>query len=347
MFRVAMVGCGRMAGTIDDEVVGYPASVLPYSHAAAYQIHPETDIVAAADINPEALDRFCERYGVENRYDDYEEMVLAQKPDIVSVTTHAVNHAAPAVLASDNGVKGIYCEKSMAAALAEADAMVDACDRNGTKLIVGASRRWYSGFDKCKEIMASGEIGDLVSLVSHAVGTLLHTHSHTFDLMMWLADSEPEWVQGWLWPGDYDPTADAVTADPAGGGRIHMKNGVDAYVIGQSGQATHYEHEMVCSQGTLRALNNNSDFEMRKPEQVGRWSFLRAEPFPAFERRSSTLTAVEDLVNAIKTGQPTRNDARTGRWAMEIAFGLLESHNANGARVALPLERRDRKILSR
>ena len=347
MFRAAVIGCGRMGGTIDDEVAGSPNAVLPYSHAAAYQLHPETEIVAAIDINPEALDGFCRRYGVQNRYDDYEEMILAQNPDIVSVTTHSVDHAAPSIFAAEHGVRGVWCEKSMAMSLAEADAMVEACDRNGTKLIVNASRRWYSGFDKCKEIIASGEIGDLVSVISHTVCTLLHMHSHTFDLLMWLADSEPEWVQGWLWPGDYDPTADVLEVDPVGGGRIHMTNGVDAYVIGQPGQAVQYEHEIVCTKGTLRSVNNNTTFEMRVLEPVGRRHFLKEQPFPAFERNSTGLGALKDLVSAIKNGTPTRNDARTGRWALEIAFGLLESHIADGIRVRLPLERRDRKILSR
>ncbi len=347
MFRVAMIGCGRMAGTIDDEVIGRPDVVVPYSHAAAYRLHPKTQIVAAADINPEALERFGKRYEVEKLYADWREMLLKEEPDIVSITTHAVDHAAPAIFAAEHGVKGIYCEKAMAVSLAEADAMVEACDRNGTKLIVGTSRRWNSGFDKCKEVIASGEVGELVSIVSYAVGTLLHTHSHTFDLLMWLADSEPEWVQGWLWPGEYDPTADVVTADLCGGGRIHMKNGIDAYVVGQPGQAVYYEHEMVCTKGALRALNNNSVFQMRVLEPMGSRHFLKEKSFPHFEKKSSTLTAIDDLVHSIETGQPTRNDALIGRWALEIAFGLLESHNANGARVALPLKRRDRKIVSR
>jgi len=186
-----------------------------------------------------------------------------------------------------------------------------------------------------------------VGIVSYPMGSLLHTHSHTWDLMMWLADSEPEWVQGWLWGDGYDPTADVVTEDPCGGGRIHMKNGIDAYSVGQPGQAVYYEHEMMCTKGALRAVNNNSTFEMRVFPPEDKWHRLERVPFPEFERKSSTLMAVTDLVNGVTKGTPTRSNARIGRWAVEIAFGLLESHNANGARVELPLKRRDRRIDSR
>ena len=40
-----------MAGTIDDEVVSYPALVRPYSHAAGYAAVPEVELVAFADVD--------------------------------------------------------------------------------------------------------------------------------------------------------------------------------------------------------------------------------------------------------------------------------------------------------
>ena len=49
-YRVAVVGLGRMASTIDDEVRDYGAITLPYSIAASCQEIDRVQIVAGADI---------------------------------------------------------------------------------------------------------------------------------------------------------------------------------------------------------------------------------------------------------------------------------------------------------
>ena len=57
-YRVGIIGCGRMACTIDDEVVGKldkSGMLLPYCHAGGYLDYPETEMVAACDIDQERL----------------------------------------------------------------------------------------------------------------------------------------------------------------------------------------------------------------------------------------------------------------------------------------------------
>jgi hypothetical protein len=57
------------------------------------------------------------------------------------------------------------------------------------------------------------------------------------------------------------------------------------------------------------------------------------------------LTIVDDLVNAIETGQHPRCSGRDGRDALEIAIAMRESHRRGGVRVDLPIE--DRGLLIR
>ena len=45
--RAAIVGCGRMGGTIDEEVKSYTPIVLPYSHAATYAATAGVELVEA------------------------------------------------------------------------------------------------------------------------------------------------------------------------------------------------------------------------------------------------------------------------------------------------------------
>jgi hypothetical protein len=62
-YRVAIVGLGRMASTIDDEVAGYPAVHLPYSIAAACAASEHLQAVTGADTDPAKQAAFRERWG--------------------------------------------------------------------------------------------------------------------------------------------------------------------------------------------------------------------------------------------------------------------------------------------
>ena len=50
--RVGIVGCGRMTSTIEDQVQGrrLGGMKLPYSHAAAYKVVEDVEMVATCDI---------------------------------------------------------------------------------------------------------------------------------------------------------------------------------------------------------------------------------------------------------------------------------------------------------
>src|SRR5262249_44398902 len=48
-YRVALIGLGRIASTIDDEVEG-TSLLLPWSHVTSYRAVREVEVVAAADL---------------------------------------------------------------------------------------------------------------------------------------------------------------------------------------------------------------------------------------------------------------------------------------------------------
>src|SRR2546422_489204 len=48
-YRVGLIGLGRIASTIDDEVQGRPSILLPYAHMACYREIPAVEVVAGAD----------------------------------------------------------------------------------------------------------------------------------------------------------------------------------------------------------------------------------------------------------------------------------------------------------
>ena len=138
-YRAALVGCSRMGAFIDNEVVGTPHHVPPYSHAAGYEACDRTDLVAGTDLRPDVLEVFGQRYGVgkDHLYTDYKELIAKEQPDILSVATQPEQRAEIAIYAAEHGVKALYCEKALCASLPEADAMVEAVERNGVALNMG------------------------------------------------------------------------------------------------------------------------------------------------------------------------------------------------------------------
>ena len=143
-YRAALIGCGRMAGPIEDGVRDLPGMVLPYAHGDGFEACERTDLVALVSRRAEAREWFGERFGIpeERRYTDYREMIDRERPDIVTAGTQPGERAEMVIHAAEHGVKAIYAEKALAASMQETDAMVEAVERNGVAFNLGTQRRW-------------------------------------------------------------------------------------------------------------------------------------------------------------------------------------------------------------
>ena len=335
-YRAAVIGCSRMGAFIDNEGVGHLASEItdylahnfPKSHAASFFAEERIDLIACSDIRTEEMAEFGQRYNVPvaRQYIDYREMLEKEQPDIISVATQPEQRAEVVIYAAEHGVKAIYAEKAMAASMDEADAMVEAVERNGVAFNLGTNRRWDTGFDKMKEIIDSGELGALRTLIIYGNGSLFNTASHNFDLILRLnSDAPASWVSAHLPNGDEIIDGNIVQEDPSGQGMIQFSNGVTAHaLLAQLGW------EAICEKGSIASSRDGAMWQIRREN--------RLESFPRFERTSSGANLVKDLVHALDTGEPTRGGVRVAHASTELIFAFMESHLRNGARVNLPLK---------
>jgi len=337
-YRAALIGCSRMGAFIDNEVAG-SSMVLPYSHAAGYENSPWTELVACSDLRPEVMAEVGKRYGVapERQYTDYRELIEREQPDIVSVATQPEQRAEIVIYAAEHGVRAIYAEKALAASMAEADAMLAAVEKNGVFLNMGTNRRWDSGYDRMKELIDSGEMGALKAIILYAAGNLFNTASHWFDVAQRLnSDHRATAVQAHLPSTSPLFDGDRLLSDPTGEGTIWFENGARCYAL-LSPRGS--EVEAILERGTLTAMGG-SEWRMRKTaasDHRGR-GVMTDQPFPSYERTSSTANLIADLVNALDTGQPPRGGIRVAHANTEIIFGFIESHRRGGARIELPLQ---------
>jgi predicted dehydrogenase len=327
-----------MGATIDDEVRSHPQSFrwIPYSHAAGYVASEYTDLAAVSDVVSEKVKTIQQRYNVPNGYTDYREMIEKEKPDIVSVATRPATHAEITVFAAEHGVKGIYCEKPLCCSMAEADAMLEACEKNGVKFNYGAQRRYIPLYQKMREVIDKGELGDIQAVIGHVgVGSAQWSHTHAADMLLYLArDSEIEYVQADVNVNPSDFVGDHLDGDPGiPMGYVRFKNGIRGYLLASAG----YEFEVSGPKGKLRTFNDSVACQWRK---AGQWNILEEVPFPEVPRMSGAVGAINDIVAAIEEGRETTGNIRLACRSQEMILGFVESQRQNGAKVPIPLANR-------
>ncbi len=118
------------------------------------------EIIAAADLVPANLERAKERWGIENTFEDYNEMLKMDEIEAVYVCTPTGVHAAPTVAALNAG-KHVFCEKPMEATLTGAEAMWRASVENDKILMIGLKLRYSAQVKKAKEIVDAGTLGEI------------------------------------------------------------------------------------------------------------------------------------------------------------------------------------------
>jgi predicted dehydrogenase len=180
-YRAGIIGCGSIAA----------------AHARAYQGVPGVELVAAADPVERARRELQERFGLPRAYPDATEMLQAEQLDLVSVCLWHPLHAEFTLLAARHRPKAIICEKPMATCLAEADAMVAACEAHGVKLAIGHMRRFNRSWTRARELLAEGTIGAPLFASVETGDGLLNCGTHVVDAIRYLlGDPETDWVMG-------------------------------------------------------------------------------------------------------------------------------------------------------
>ena len=98
-------------------------------------------------------------------YDDYEEMVEKEQPDVVIVSTRLDKIAEAAIYAANCGCH-LICEKPLAINHRDLENLHDAVKKNNVKLMAMLSMRAEPSFIAAREIYQSGKIGEAVLINS-------------------------------------------------------------------------------------------------------------------------------------------------------------------------------------
>ena len=134
-------------------------------HIKNYLKRPDVEIVAASDLVPGKAKKFCETFGAPEAkcYEDSHEMLEKEQLDIVSICTYNCQHAPCAIDALNHGVN-VMLEKPFTVTLEEAVEVMKAEKKSGKLLTIGFQPRMSEYVKLLKEVVDSGELGDIYYL---------------------------------------------------------------------------------------------------------------------------------------------------------------------------------------
>ena len=172
-------------------------------------------IVGVAERSPNRRKNFADRFGLEASACFSDARGLFSQPrmaDFALIATQDDHHVEPALRALESGYH-VLLEKPMALNVEDCERLVEASERSGRLLQVCHVLRYATLYRRIKEVVDSGEIGDLVTIQhSENVSFWHYAHSycrgnwrnreasspmvlakscHDLDLIYWLADAPP------------------------------------------------------------------------------------------------------------------------------------------------------------
>lgn len=147
LVRMGIIGGGRIS---DLNILGYLD-------------HPRCKVVAVCDVNEEILARRKKEWGADKAYTDYRKLLADPEIDAVEILAPHRLHA-PMVIAAARAGKHVSVQKPMCVSLQEADEMTRTCRAAGVKFKVFENFVFYPPYQKAKELMDAGEIGEPLSI---------------------------------------------------------------------------------------------------------------------------------------------------------------------------------------
>jgi predicted dehydrogenase len=163
---------------------------------------PEVEVSWVCDSRPEALAKAKSRYPSLGLTGDFEDVLRDPRVDAVIIATPISTHFPLAARALEAG-KHVFVEKPMAGSRAQAEELVGLAKSEDRVLMVGHTFVYSPPVRKVKEIIASGELGDIYFATSSRVNLGLHQKDasvvwdlapHDLSILFYLLEEAPSSV---------------------------------------------------------------------------------------------------------------------------------------------------------
>jgi predicted dehydrogenase len=301
---------------------------------------PDSELAWICDASEDARARWSSEFPSARATGDLDDLLSDDTLDAVAIATHVPSHAELAELALDAG-KHCFVEKPLAQSVAEAERVVEAAERSGRVLMVGHLLEYHPGIEKLKELVASGELGDIRYIYGNRLNlgklradenALWSLGAHDVSVVLRLAGEEP-----------YECRAV---------GESYMREGVEdvvfCYLRFPSGLAAHlhlswldpHKERRFTVVGSRR-MATFDDMELERKVTVydkgfdqpaGSWGeyITRSGDIwsPSVPNREPLRLECEHFVACIREGRTPVSDGQSGLRVVRVLAGLQERLDA-------------------
>lgn len=337
---------------------------------------PGVQVVAVADAHPAGLEKTLRSLGGVRGYQDYHEMLAKEQPDLVTVSPRWLDqHRDMVVSAAEQGVRGIYLEKPMCRDLQEADAMVSACEKSGTKLGIATQTRYSPQMKIIQDMLKNDELGRLVEVRARGkedrrggAEDLWVLGTHVLDLMRHFGGDARRCYGEVLQDGRRVTKADVKPGPegigPLAGDEVHatfrLASGATGYwdsVRHAGGNPTRFGIRFYGTKGVIELFDTGSlPFTRFLPASgwsTGRsgkqWIPITSNGIGKPETRNKgslhegNVVACRDLIAAIEEDRQPVTNIYEARKTVEMIAAIFESHRVEKP-VSLPLVTRQNPL---
>lgn len=169
-------------------------------HARVYSELDNIDLIAVSDINAESTSHISSSYHVKS-YLRYQDMLVKESPDIVSIAVPTQLHVSVANDAINMGIH-VLLEKPIANNSTDAKKLIENARKKNVKLFIGHIERFNPAVVQLKKLLDKGYLGKIFQLRTRRVGpfptyikdvgVVLDLATHDIDLIEYLLESDIE-----------------------------------------------------------------------------------------------------------------------------------------------------------
>ena len=334
---------------------------------------PSTEIIAIADAEDKGLQGQLKKFKVSKGYADYHVMLSELKPDIVAIgPRHIDQHRDMCLAAIAAGAKGIYMEKPFCRSLAEADEIIAAAEKTGTKIAVGHRNRYQPVLPVIQGLIKDGAIGTVLELRARGKEDkrgggldLWVLGGHVFNLATYFTGKPVACSATVLQDKKLVTKADVKDGDegigPLAGNEVHARfeteSGIPLFFdsIHDTGtKEAGFGLQIIGNKGIIDMRMDTDPFAQilagtnlgptkgkREWTPISMAGIGKPEPDAALIKKVMPHTlGGEDLLAAIVNNTQPLCSAYDARTVIEMISAVFESHRLNGQRVDLPLKTR-------
>ena len=340
--RLALVGCGRISG----------------SHIAAIDQIDGLELVAVADTLSDRACALAKARGIP-AYRSIDQLLAESECDVVTICTPSGLHPAHGIAAARAG-KHVITEKPMAISLADADALVQACDTAGVHLFVVKQNRLNPPIQLLRRAVEKGRFGRIY-LANTTLrwtrpqeyydsarwrgtwefdgGAIMNQASHYVDLMQWLVGPVESVV------AKTATLARQVETEDTGVAVLRFRSGALGVI---EVTVLTYPRNM---EGSITILGEKGTVKIggTAVNRVEHWQFAEYDDDDKLVEAASTNPPTvygfghegyyRNVLPVLRGAAKPDTDGRAGRKSLELILGIYESAKT-GREVPIPLRTR-------